>query len=311
MGRAGNERKPRSWEEIASPIFKYDCYETPPWCVRALLLREPRIALAKQISDPFSGRGVIVNELRNFQFDHFIGSSSRKDAALMQKKRGASVADLLRIGRRVIASDIREIGSGGRICGGIDAFSDEAWFLHSQSDAFVINPPYNLAERAIHRCLELVTDGGIVAVFQRTQLKEGIDRFRDIWSRRQLLRYTDFSARANCYPEGQVDHCSSGQMNFGWYIFEKGHSGRYEGDWFGDRFKDFGAGALLPQQRGMCWACSLQGSLGCRSFPRNDDKALSGPMVAWLRENTDTHESDELSVGKRLDMLCGGWEAVL
>ena len=274
-GRVGNERKNLSAEQASSPIFAHDCYETPPWCVRALCRLAPEILDAETVLDPCAGRGVIAREIDDARGGHL----------------------------SVLRHDIREIE-------GVLRHDFLAPRDHGIIDAVVMNPPFRLAAQFIQRAIEVVRPGGLVAMFQRCQLLEGIDRYSRIWSDGHLAQYTQFSTRVNCYPEGHVDHRVSGMMSFAWYLFRSdSRRAAYRGSWISSSFRDYGRGALLPQEAGLCWSCRHAGGSSCSRVPAQ--KQLAKTMVAWLRENTDTPETLSHDVGTRLERLCGGWEGIL
>ena len=320
MGRAGNERKKRTQEELESEIFQFDAYETPPWVVRALLEREPRIAFAKKVGDFCCGPGVISREVTHWWPEYFVGENAKRDLQLV-KENWNNLFDLeggkFRRPRRLFAYDLRK---GPHIfgVGGVDFLSDH--FDPNTFDSSCDNPPFKETNRFIERLAEVTKPGGLFAIFQRVQLKEGSDRYRDIWSKKWLLRYHQFSSRVNCYPEGQVDHRVSGQFAFGWYVFEPGHCGRYEGDFINKTFRDYGHGALLPQQVGLCEFCKFSKfgrDLGvcvpevATKKKKSDKPQLTRPMLEWLREFSPNKEYPGCGAGLELDKLCANWKPIL
>ena len=271
----GNERKQLSDEDKLSPIFVHDCYETPPWAVRAFLLREPEFVAMHDVLDPCCGQGVIANEL---------------DAARCAARRPP-----------VHRADIRAIDGVAQ--------RDFLTTAYTDLDAVIMNPPFKLTPQFVSHALDCVRDGGLVALFQRTQLLEGSDRYKKMWASEQLADFYEHTARVNCYPEGRVDHRHSGMMTFAWFVLRKGHRGPFRGQWIPDRQQDYGVGALLPQQVGMCWWCRLYRESACCS-PSPAPKQLTNAMIARLREITDAHELDDRGAhGYNLESLCGSWRA--
>jgi DNA-binding transcriptional ArsR family regulator len=201
----------------------------------------------------------------------------------------------------VLRADIREIEGVVQ--------RDFLTTAYTDLDAVIMNPPFKLTPQFVSHALDCVRDGGLVALFQRTQLLEGSDRYKKMWASEQLADFYEHTARVNCYPEGRVDHRHSGMMTFAWFVLRKGHRGPFRGQWIPDRQQDYGVGALLPQQVGMCWWCRLYRESACCS-PSPAPKQLTNAMIARLREITDAHELDDRGAhGYNLESLCGSWRA--
>ncbi|MCK4302801.1 MAG: hypothetical protein KAY24_01030 [Candidatus Eisenbacteria sp.] len=319
MGRVGNERKLRTPEEMTSEIIAHDCYETPPHVTRSLLRREPKLALASDILDPCCGRGAMTGELGGYWPDIFVGDNVRGDLAEITAN-GRGLYDIhrgqCRIGRVVEASDIR---AGQHITGvgGVDILASP--YDPDSFDAACVNPPFNRCSEVVQALLEIVKVGGLVCVLQRTQLFEGKARYAGLFRSRQLRRFYQFVSRINFYPEGRVDHRIKGQMTYGWFIFEVGFSGRYEGDFIVEEAEEMGYGALLPQQAGMCEWCTYRDSEDCipEVAPRKivtvkggKETSRAGQLpakrVEWLRANTEARECGT-GAGQSLTFLCLNW----
>lgn len=292
----GNDRKVRTEEEKASAIFVNDCYGTPPWATRAILHREPELINVSVVLDPVSGQGYMAKELEEYP-------------------RGA-----FPLKRTVLASDLRK---GKHIYGkgGVDFLSRKS-YQRSSIDATCGNPPFSLTCEIVERAIEVTRPGGLVAMFQRTQLLESDGRYQRLFKVGDLKCLYPFVQRVNTYPEGQVDHRESGKMAFGWFVWKVGYRGNAEIIFIPEGFKNHGKEALLPQEAGLCRACHFRrGKKGCTielapkkikvaglTTPR--DGQLTPKLCEWLFENVDHGPGMKPGeIGLDLGMLCFNWKA--
>lgn len=125
-------RKPRAQRGL-------DFYETPAWCVRALI---PHLPAAAWVLDPCAGRGAILHELIPFTVRGF-----EIDAEL------ARTTDLPLVVR--------------------DALSPEPWNGYARVPLVVMNPPFTHAEAFVRRALDELAPGGTVAALLRLGFLEG------------------------------------------------------------------------------------------------------------------------------------------
>lgn len=122
----------------------------------------------------------------------------------------------------ITAIDIEDRGFG---TSGID-------FLTYQSDELfdnvITNPPFVLAQEFIEHSLDLVKDGGKVAMFLKVQFLEGTKR-KEFFDKAPLKYVYVFRARQSPWMNGSpVDEKGkkwSSTMCFAWFIFEKGYDG--------------------------------------------------------------------------------------
>ena len=292
----GNDRKVRTEEEKASEVFQKDCYGTPPFATRAAFKAEPELADATIIVDPVSGRGYMAKEIEQYP----------RDASLSP--------------RIVIASDIRK---GKHIYGKGDVdFLARKSYQRSSVDAFCGNPPFGQTCEIVERAIEVTKPGGIVAAFQRTQLLESDGRHKRLFKVGDLYRVCPFVKRVNTYPEGQVDHRENGKMAFAWFFWKVGFRGYAEIHFIEESFEDYGKGALLPQEVGLCRACAFaRGKKGCtielapkkykvHGLRTPKDGQLTPRLCAWLFENVDHGPTMEPGgIGLDLGLLCFRWKA--
>jgi len=180
-----------------------DAYESCTGAVTQLLARHPEIEGV--LLDPCCGRGVIVRELRR-----------------------------LRPNSVVYGGDLRDIPMPAGCYPKTDGFSlMEAFSANpmTKPDWIVVNPPFNCAERFTLAALANATVG--VAVFQRCQWTEGKTRHTNLWGQGKASAQHIFSARYDCFPEGQVTF-DTGMMSFSWFIFRNDYHGPMLTDWISE-----------------------------------------------------------------------------
>lgn len=334
MAGVGNERKKRTKEELESEIYKKDCFETPPWTMRALLLREPKLCYSEGITDPTSGRGQIVRELKTFRVKKFAAVPHiAEDMAEVKANKHGLYVRRPRYPRTVGASDIRTDDYIEGI-GGIDFLEETHIYnqgLNGNFSAFCYNPPFGpkgnpqLGVNIVRRSLELVRKGGIVAVLQRLPFLESKGRYERLFRHGHLRRIYQFTIRIQFYPEGQINHLQSGKAAYAWFVFLKGWKQPPEMLWIADTPADYGEGALLPQQWGLCEWCRFheKDHVGPVEYDAISESFLDGcnPTVDRYPEDHPTEklrgkrrwtkdkecEDGDERFGVDMNHLCGGW----
>jgi len=303
----GNHRKKRTLREEALPVFKNDCYETPPCATMALIRRHPKLNMARKILDPVAGRGAMAKVLETYAVKRYFG------------RRG--IDGLVETGekptpRKVICSDLR---TGEHIYGkqGIDFMTDTKFYSperHRSVDCACFNPPFspvgqaNLGAKIIKRSLDFVVDGGSVYALQRVQFLEGSNRYKLIFKEEGLKSVGIFGNRLQFHPEGFTDHRLSGQACHAWFEFEVGYTGDPVLYWFEENLRQaYGDKGFLPQQVGVCSYCKFKrGSSECE--PMLDfgkmDKHGKFPMARYLTD-PETPDGDE-KIGT-IGYYCAGW----
>lgn len=173
-----------------------DYYATPEWATEELIKRESFDGL---ILEPCSGAGAISNVLE-------------------------------REGYEVISSDIRE---DDHIYGdkGVDLLQIES----TPAKNIITNPPFFMAMESVEKSLELVPDGGKVAMILKIQFLEGQKRYK-FFQDTPLRRVYVFSKRVVFWNELiQTDESNrskhGGTICFAWYVWEKGYTGKPEIEW--------------------------------------------------------------------------------
>lgn len=94
--------------------------------------------------------------------------------------------------------------------------------------SIVSNPPFSLAADFVLHGLTLVPK---VAVLQRTSWLEGQERHKRLFSRGWLSCMWQFSSRVSMPPGGSDSPARNGSVAFAWFVFQRDHSGRFEGGW--------------------------------------------------------------------------------
>jgi len=162
------------------PRHAADLYETSPDAVEMLLRHVP---LQGPVLEPSAGRGAIVRELR-------------------------------KSGLEVHASDLHDHQAERAL--GIETGMD---FLSMSSTSgcrsIVMNPPFKGADAHVRHALQLLPDGGTLAVLLRMN-----------WiaakGRADLLEHCHMeiiAGRLKMLPPGAIDRGHSGTTDFSWFIF--------------------------------------------------------------------------------------------
>lgn len=101
-------------------------------------------------------------------------------------------------------------------------------FLGQKFDNVVTNPPYSLAQEFLEKSVEVVNDGGKIAMFLKIQFLEGAKR-REMFKKYPPKYIYVFSKRQNPWRNGSpVDEKGkpwSSTMCFAWFVWEKGFTG--------------------------------------------------------------------------------------
>lgn len=101
-------------------------------------------------------------------------------------------------------------------------------FLEQKFDNVVTNPPYSLAQEFLEKSMEVVNDGGKIAMFLKIQFLEGAKR-RDMFKKYPPKYIYVFSKRQNPWRNGSpIDEKGkpwSSTMCFAWFVWEKGFTG--------------------------------------------------------------------------------------
>ena len=101
-------------------------------------------------------------------------------------------------------------------------------FLGQKFDNVVTNPPYSLAQEFLEKSMEVVNDGGEIAMFLKIQFLEGAKR-REMFKKYPPKYIYVFVKRQAPWNNGSpVDEKGkpwSSTMCFAWFVWEKGFTG--------------------------------------------------------------------------------------
>lgn len=122
---------------------------------------------------------------------------------------------LIENGYDVISTDIVDRGYG---VGNINFLERAVATTHD----IITNPPYKYATEFVYKALELVREGGKVAMFLKLTFLEGQKR-RELFRKYPPKVIYVASARLQCGKNG--DFSGSSMVAYAWYVWEKGYTG--------------------------------------------------------------------------------------
>ena len=96
------------------------------------------------------------------------------------------------------------------------------------------NPPYKYAKEFVLKSLELLAEGHKCYMFLKLTFLEGIDRYREIFSKFPPKVVYCFSKRVLCAKNGDFERVKSGggsAVAYAWFVWEKGYTGQTQIDW--------------------------------------------------------------------------------
>lgn len=89
----------------------------------------------------------------------------------------------------------------------------------------ITNPPYKYAQEFIEKALELVEDGGKVAMFLKITFLEGKKR-KELFKKYPPKVLYVSSSRLRCAMNGDFEkYAKSNAVAYGWFVWEKGYTG--------------------------------------------------------------------------------------
>lgn len=101
-------------------------------------------------------------------------------------------------------------------------------FLGQKFDNVVTNPPFSLAQEFLEKSMEVVNDGGKIAMFLKIQFLEGAKR-REMFKKYPPKYIYVFVKRQapwnNGSPVDEKGKSWSSTMCFAWFVWEKGFTG--------------------------------------------------------------------------------------
>lgn len=101
-------------------------------------------------------------------------------------------------------------------------------FLGQKFDNVVTNPPFSLAQEFLEKSVEVVNDGGKIAMFLKIQFLEGAKRRETFKKYPPKYIYVFVKRQApwnNGSPVDEKGKSWSSTMCFAWFVWEKGFTG--------------------------------------------------------------------------------------
>ncbi len=122
-------------------------------------------------------------------------------------------------GHEVISTDLIDRGYGKS---GIDFLEQK----EMMGDSIITNPPYKYAKEFIEKSLELIQDGGKIAMFLKIQFLEGKSRKKLFIANPPKVIYVS-SSRLLCAKNGkfkEMQEAGGSAVAYAWFIWQKGYS---------------------------------------------------------------------------------------
>lgn len=97
----------------------------------------------------------------------------------------------------------------------------------------ITNPPYKFAQAFVEKSLNTVKQGNKVAMFLKLTFLESKSR-KEMFRRYPLKKLYVSSSRLQCAKNGDFEQYTKGTgtaIAYGWYIWEKGYSGKPTIEW--------------------------------------------------------------------------------
>lgn len=124
---------------------------------------------------------------------------------------------LIESGESVYSSDLYDHGYG---VNGIDFFQQTS--MPKGCRNIVTNPPYKHTTDFITHALSLLPEGGILALFLKTQYLEGIERYERVYKKTPPIYILQYINRVSCKTNARVgDDFGTSAVAYAWYIWQK------------------------------------------------------------------------------------------
>ena len=98
----------------------------------------------------------------------------------------------------------------------------------------VTNPPYKYAKEFVLKALDLLKEGHRCYMFLKLTFLEGIDRFRELFSKFPPKTVYVFPKRVLCAKNGDFNGMKErggSAVAYAWFVWEKGYTGKPTIDW--------------------------------------------------------------------------------
>lgn len=143
-------------------------------------------------------------------------------------------------GVEVYASDFKDYGFP--LDGVFDFRLAHPMLLSCRVEHIVTNPPYSISDEFVSHALDVVPNGGRVAMLVRLQFLESVGRYERFFSHRPPARIHIFVKRESIYKDGVVQE-HSGAICYAWIVWEKLKDGQFKQpclvNWIDNRKKEY------------------------------------------------------------------------
>lgn len=95
----------------------------------------------------------------------------------------------------------------------------------------ITNPPYRKAQEFVEKSLDVLEEGGKLALFLKVLFLEG-KRRKEMFKKHPPKKVWVSSSRLKCAINGDFDSVGSSATAYAWFIWEKGYQGETILDWF-------------------------------------------------------------------------------
>ena len=126
--------------------------------------------------------------------------------------------------------DVRNSDVVDRMGGGVELLDFIDGQLEEWEGDIITNPPYSFAQEFVERALEVVRDGGKVAMFLKLTFLEGKKR-KGMFAKHPPKRVYVFSSRIACAKGGDFRSTQSSAVAYAWFVWEKGFRGNPVINW--------------------------------------------------------------------------------
>lgn len=132
-------------------------------------------------------------------------------------------------GYKVFSTDLVDRGYG---LGTIDFLKFNE---HNAFDGDIItNPPYKFAKDFVLKALEVLKEGHKCYMLLKLTFLEGIDRYKELFSKNPPKMIYNFPKRVMCAKNGEFERMRAGggsAVAYAWFVWEKGYKGLPQHDW--------------------------------------------------------------------------------
>lgn len=181
----------------------------------------------REINDFYATPDIATKQLIDFLTENY---PSIKDEFVWEPAcgKGHISESLGAAGIPVISTDLIDRGYG--CCGDDYDFLSED---NTHTDCHIItNPPYKYAKEFVEKSMSILQDGKLCCMLMKLTFLEGNKRY-EMFKKYPPKHLLVFANRINCAHGGDFEKESpmGGAVAYGWYIWEKGYTGKTMIDW--------------------------------------------------------------------------------